>query len=83
MKGLISEFLDSVALAQSNGDEWVEAPAEIIQHYNRKGMNGSKYFIYHGVKVCEEGKLDEILASESKQHDEIVFGSSEGKLQGL
>lgn len=83
MKGMISDFLDRIALAQSSQEEWVEVPLEIINHYNRKGMGGAKYFIYQGIKVCEEGKLDEILAEESMQHDQKVFGAQEGKLQGL
>jgi len=82
-KGMVSDFLDTIALAQSMHQEWVEVPAEVIAHYNRKGMNGSKYFIFQGIKVCEQGKLEEIQFEEAKQSGQVVFGPNEGTIKGL
>lgn len=81
-KETISDFLDKIAVAQMNSDEWVEVSPEIIAHYNRKGLGGAKYFIFQGIKVCENGTLDEILNSESTQRDQITFGSTEGVFDG-
>lgn len=53
-------------VAQDNGESMavVEAPREIIEHFNRgkmvKAFDRAGYFIYNGAAVCEEGKKDKI-----------------------
>jgi len=74
--------MDQIAQAKINGDEWVETTAEIIHHYNRKGLNGAKFFIYDGIKVCERGKMDEIQKDMDMQMGHKVFGTSEGIVNG-
>ena len=54
----LSHFVGNVEVAQSGG--WVETTKEVMMHYNPKGLNGAKYFVYKGRKVCELGKIDEI-----------------------
>lgn len=74
--------MDQVAIAKSNGDKFVETSKEIIHHYNRKGLNGAKYFTYDGVLVCEYGKMDEVQKELDEQMGQKVFGSSEGTVNG-
>lgn len=64
---MLSSFLGRVAVAKSLGDEWVETTAEVIRHFNPRGLGinpltrkENRYFLYDGVKVCEAGQIDEI-----------------------
>jgi hypothetical protein len=59
-KDTVSKFLDKIAVAKSMGDESIETSVDIIRHYNRRGLMGSEYFIYEGVKVYPVGKREEI-----------------------
>lgn len=81
-KVTVHTFMDQIEQAKINGDEWVETTKEIIHHYNRKGLNGAKYFVYNGVKVCERGKLDEIINEMNMQEGHKVFGPTEGIVNG-
>lgn len=53
-------------IAQDNGlpIAVVEAPREIIEHFNRgkliKAFDKVGYFIYNGVAVCETGKKEQV-----------------------
>lgn len=65
-----------------NGDEWVETSPEIVTYFNKKGMNGSDYFIYKGIKVCEYGKCMAILEREAVTMDERLHGAQEATIEG-
>lgn len=46
----------------------------MIDHFNRKGLNGSDYFIYQNVKVFPMGKSDAILEREALSAHERIHG---------
>lgn len=54
-------------MAQDNGTAIaiVEAPREIIEHFNRgkllKAFDRAGYFIFNGAAVCEEGKKEKVI----------------------
>jgi len=74
--------MDQVAQAKINGDKIIETTPEIIHHYNRKGLNGAKYFTYDGLLVCEKGKTEEIQKDLDAQMGHKVFGTLEGTVNG-
>lgn len=80
----VSQFQDKIAIAQANKVEWIETTPEIIAHYNRgpNGLNGKPYFIYGGIKVCEKGKLQEVIAQENEQIGRRLHGPTEGHIEG-
>lgn len=78
----VRDFLDRIEIAKQNEEEWIEASPDIIHHYNRRGMNGAKYFIYAGIKVCGIGELEKILGAEHLQPDQIVHGKTESVIEG-
>lgn len=78
----VRTFLDKIHVAKASGDEWIETSPEIIQHYNRGGLNGKNYFIFDGIKVCEFGMMDQILADENEQMQFKTHGKSEGVVLG-
>ena len=82
VKETISQFMDRIAVAKATGDEWIETTPEIVHHYNRAGLGGAEFFIYSGIKVCEHGKLEGILAKESTQIGQTLHGSKEGIIEG-
>lgn len=82
VKETVSQFRDKIELAKVNGDEWVETSPEIIAHYQRKGMGPAQFFLFEGVKVCEYGKIDEILSKENQQMGVFLHGSREGLQEG-
>lgn len=52
----VNSFLDKVAVAQTQGQEWVETTPEVFKHFMRNDPN-SKFFHYGNpsVKVCRIG----------------------------
>lgn len=56
----VSKFMDAISQAKMVGAESIETSQEIIDHFNRTGLNGAKFFIYSGIKVYPLGKSDEI-----------------------
>ncbi len=82
-KETVSQFLDKIAVAKSSGEEWVETSPEIIMHYNRHGLNGAKFFIFEGIKVCELGKLDEIIKEIEEPLHYKMYGASEAKIDNI
>lgn len=78
VKETTGSFLDKIHQAKMAGDEWVETTPEIIQFYNRKGLNGAKFFIYDGIKVCERGKIEEIEDEMNTPLSEKLHGKGEG-----
>lgn len=79
-KATVSQFLDQIMLAKTEKREWVETSKEIIDHYNRGGLGGAKFFVFHGVKVCEKGHLAEIVAELNQPLAVKLHGPQEGKL---
>lgn len=71
----VRTFIEKVLEAKMNGQKWVETTPEIMLHYNKSGLNGSKYFIYDGVFVCEKGHKDAIL----KDMNESIYKKNLGK----
>lgn len=57
-----NDLLSKIAVAQANGDEWVETTLEVMNHFNRRGLKGVKYFVMDGVKVCQYGDVDRLVA---------------------
>lgn len=78
-KDTVHTFLDKIAVAKMNGDEWIETTPEIIMHYNRHGLNGAKYFIYDGIKVAVTGTVEDIVKEEDTPVNMRVFGKDEPK----
>lgn len=80
-------------LAKEQGDDLaiVEAPREIIEHFNRgkllKAFDAVGYFLYQGAAVCESGHKDRINGvlehthriSASDWDEECRKNSSRGK----
>jgi hypothetical protein len=60
----VSNFLQKIAIAQAEGNPYIETSEDIIQKFNPMGLNGAKYFIYHGVKVFPNGQAEKILEEE-------------------
>lgn len=73
-----SQFKDKIDLATIRNEEWVETSPEIIQYFNPHGLNGSNYFVYKGIKVCEFGKSEEI---QDKMDQDLAH--SHGKYIGV
>lgn len=63
VKETINSFLDKIAVAKSLGEQFIETTQEVINHYNRRGMGGSKYFHYEGIRVYPIGMATEIEES--------------------
>ncbi len=78
-----ADFLAKIAHAQSNQVPWVETTPEIIKHFMPGGLQGVDYFIYHGIKVCEHGKSQEIMDKEAIPMNQRIHGASDGIAVGL
>lgn len=61
----------------------MEASPEIIQYYNKKGLNGAEHFIYAGISVFPLGRTEEIKAKENEDLSKRLHGAKEGVLVGL
>lgn len=70
------EFLERLDVAKREGEEFIEASDDIISFYNRRGLNGGKYFIMEGIKVYPIGKMDEITAKEDESMEQRMHGNS-------
>ena len=76
---MISEFLGAIEIAKSEGEEWVETSKEVIAHYNRKGLGPSNFFVYGGVKVCEEGNREAAEKELDRDLAQELHGRNEGR----
>ena len=70
------------ALAEKEGDGWVETTPEIIKILKPRGLgehNGSpvKHFSYHGILVCEYGQKEKLLA----EFDEPLNNRKHGTME--
>lgn len=72
------DLMRKVTLAKAERKEYVETTPEVIQHFNRTGLNGAEYFILHGIKVFPYGKTDQILEKENEYIGRRLHGASEG-----
>lgn len=84
----INTFRDKISIAKLEGEEWVETTPEIIRYFNRSGLGKvhgkeAKYFVYDGIKVCENGKKDEIIKEEAVQRGQLMHGASECVIEGF
>ena len=55
----------------------IEVPRKLIEHVNRKNMDNfdqTHYFVYHNVRVYEEGKRDMSKQLEKMSLEDRVFG---------
>ena len=73
-------FDRKVEIAKMGGEEYIEAPMVLIEHFNKKGLNGGKYFHYKGIKVFPEGQAEKIMEEESIPMAERLHGKQEGIL---
>lgn len=64
VKETINGFMDKIALAQANGEQFVETTPEVFEHY----MRGQKttYFIFQNIRVYKHGTREDIEAGEAK-----------------
>lgn len=76
----LSTFLAKVDQAKLEGLEWVETTPEIIRYYNRKGLNGAKFFIFQGIKVCEQGQSEAIDEEMNTPLSEKLHGKGEARV---
>jgi hypothetical protein len=82
---VLNAFLEDVAHAMSMKEDSldtpeIEAPKEIIDHYNRQGLGPAKYFIFQGVKVYLEGTMAEVQKTENLSSEEIQQRQARGQL---
>lgn len=80
----LGEFVGKHAVAQANGNEWVETSEKnMAALLDRKQWQSQGYFCYKGVKVCAFGKIEQIEAAESKTaHDRMHPGAQPTVLSG-
>ncbi len=76
----VHTFLDKISQALLSQEEWIETSPEIIRHYNRNGLNGAKYFIYQGIRVCEAGQLEAVQDELNRSMNDRAHGNSEAKV---
>lgn len=64
VRDTIASFLDKIAVAQANQEEYVEVSKEVFDHY----MRGQKtpYFIYQNVRVYKYGEREAIEKDERR-----------------
>lgn len=78
-KETVNAFLDKIALAKSQGQDTIETSQQIIDHYNRNGLNGAEFFIYQGIKVYPFGRQAEIEAEQKMTLEEKKFGARKNR----
>lgn len=78
-----NEFLELISDAIERGVEpgnqmpEIEVPRKIIEHFNRQNMKSfdeTHYFVYHNVRVYEEGKRAVSKAAEKQSLEDRTFG---------
>jgi hypothetical protein len=80
----INEFQDHIAVAKANGIKELFATAGILKHYLRSGYEKSPgYFVYHGIKVYEEGKVADAKAHDAITMEQRNFGASLAKIEDI
>jgi len=72
---LIAEAMEEYKPGQPMPE--IEVPRKVIEHFNRSHMgnfNDVHYFVYHNVRVYEEGKRDIFKRQEKMSLEDKVFG---------
>ena len=78
-----NEFLEMISDAIERGAEpgnhmpEIEVPRKVIEHFNRQNMKSfdeTHYFVYHNVRVYEEGKRLTSKAAERQTLEDRFFG---------
>ena len=87
---LLSVFLNKIAVAKQLGDEWVETSAEVIKHFNPKGLGvnpltnqPNRYFVYEGIKICEKGQIESIETENNQPMSERLQGKGEAQVETM
>lgn len=74
----LTEFqakVDRAKMEGPNGDDeliWVETTPAICRYFCRQGLGKAQYFDYQGVKVCENGKSEELRTEMARQIGDLV-----------
>jgi hypothetical protein len=81
----MSEFQEKVAIAQAQGDKWVETSPEIMKILRPRGLGvvhgiPVEHFCYHGVLVCEFGKSEEIEDKMNEPMTNKLHGKNEARI---
>lgn len=63
-------------------DEWIETTPAIIAHFMREGLGKAGFFIYQGVKICEYGMKEKLIAEHGRSWQNIVHPSDGTPQQG-
>lgn len=69
------------AIASQHTDapvEWIETSPEVMAHYQPRGLNGAKFFVYRGIKVCPYGMVEKIEEEMNEPLAQKIFGKEEG-----
>jgi len=70
----LADFRDAIALAEINGVEYIQASRKVIFHFTKPTYPKNHYFFYHGIRVDEVGKTDEIEKFLAMSTEEVNFG---------
>lgn len=70
----LAEFRDAIAQAQVNGLRSIQASKKVIWHFVKPHYPPRGFFHYHGVRVDEIGKTEEIEKSLNLTTEEMIFG---------
>lgn len=78
-----NEFLEAISEAMDQGPlpgnamPEIEVPRKIIEHFNKSNMSSfdqTHYFVFHNVRVYEEGKRAGSKAAEKQSLEDRFFG---------
>ena len=70
----LAEFRDAIAQAQVNGITSIQASKKVIWHYVKPSYPPRGFFHYHGVRVDEIGRTEEIEKFLNMTTEELIFG---------
>lgn len=69
----LTQLETAIVYAQQAKIEWLEVEPEILKHFCRGQLPESGYYIYKNVKLCLEGKAEEIARQEGLSCHEVLF----------
>lgn len=69
----IVDFMNRVELTRGS-DDIIEAPENIIKHFQPRGLGPSGFFTYKGLIVCPLGKRDDVETTLSLTREQIMHG---------
>lgn len=79
---LLDGFESKISRAQFDGVDHIETAQPVIDYFNKKGLNGAKYFIYKGIKIFPVGTAAKIMEEEQTPLSVTLHGAMEGKIEG-